>query len=63
MANLVYRGQKEISSAVGINWKNFTYYVNRMDLPVFRIKENGTWLALPEDLKEWLLEQKKKGIK
>lgn len=61
--NLVYRGQEEISRAVGINWKNFSYYVRKKELPVFRIDGKGSWLAMPDDLKEWLHIQRKNNLK
>jgi len=60
--NLVYRGQEEISRAVGINWKNFSYYVKNKKLPVFRIDGKGTWLAMPDDLKKWLLDQRENNL-
>ena len=62
--NLVYRGQKEIAAAVGINWKNFSYYIKKKKnpLPVFRIDGKGTWLAMPKDLEKWLLIEREMSL-
>ena len=56
-SRIVYRGAKEISLAVGINWKEFNLYVKKYGLPAFKIDNRGTWLATPEKLKSWVIKQ------
>jgi hypothetical protein len=59
---MVYRGSKEICAAVGINYKEISFYRDHHDLPVFKItSDNGRrtqWLALPEDLENWVKNQR-----
>lgn len=59
----VYRGIREISTAAGLNWKNFSYFVREKGLPVWQIDGRGTYLATPEDLKQWINEQREKNLK
>lgn len=51
---LVYRGNREICAAVGINWKRMAYYVRELGLPAFKVEPEGQWLARPADLEQWL---------
>lgn len=59
---LVYRGSKNISEQVGINSKQFTYYVKEMGLPAFRIEGSTVWLALYTDLEKWVVSQRDKYL-
>lgn len=60
---IVYRGAKEICGAVGVPWKEIGHYVRDKGLPAFKINGSGTWIALPEDLQEWVREQRNKYLK
>lgn len=60
---LVYRGAREICSAVGINWKEMSTYVKEKHLPAWKIDNKGTWIALPEDLQSWVLQQRNENLK
>jgi hypothetical protein len=60
---LVYRGAKEICSAVGVNWKEITYFVSKKGLPAFKIDNKGSWIALREDLLLWVAEQRNTHLK
>lgn len=62
MKPLVYRGRKEICAAVGISWQNIGFYIEKKALPVFKIDNKGPWLALPEDLEEWIEVQRCKEL-
>jgi hypothetical protein len=59
----VYNGAREICAAVGINWKEITYYVENKQLPAFKIDGKGNWLALPSDLEAWVLKQRNESIR
>lgn len=58
---LVYRGNKEICAAIGLNWKKMAFYVRELKLPAFKVEPEGQWLARPEDLERWL-EDRKNGF-
>lgn len=60
---IVYRGAKEICEAAGVNWKEINYFVSKKGLPAFKIDGKGLWIALPSDLKEWILEQRNQNLK
>ena len=51
-------GAKAIGAAVGVSWKNLRYFVEEKGLPAFRIDNTGRWVALPEDLSRWLVQQR-----
>lgn len=53
MEIIVITGAKAIGSAVGINWKILPQYVKEKGLPAYRIDGQGSWMALPDDLKKW----------
>lgn len=55
---IVYRGAKEICGAVGVPWKEIGHYVRHHKLPAFKINGSGTWVALPDDLAEWVQKQR-----
>ncbi len=57
---LVYRGVKEICAVAGLNYKEMSYYVQELKLPVFKIGRSSQWLATHEDLVRWIEEQKAK---
>ena len=52
--NLVYRGAREICGAVGVPWKEIATFVAEKGLPAWKIDGRGTWLALHDDLAEWI---------
>jgi hypothetical protein len=54
---IVYRGAKEICGAVGVPWKEISTYVKVHGLPAFKLN-GGHWVALPEDLKKWIENQR-----
>ena len=58
---LAYRGAREICAAVGISWKDIAHYVHERGLPAFKI--GGAWVALPDDLREWLQAQRNESVK
>ncbi|XPV77721.1 MAG: hypothetical protein ACNI27_07320 [Desulfovibrio sp.] len=57
---LIYRGAKEICSAVGENRKKITVLVEQEGLPAFKRVGSSQWLLLHEDLMNWLREQRDK---
>ncbi len=59
---LVFRGAKEICGAVGINWKEMTYYVSKKGLPAFKIDGKGSWIARPADLEAWIEKQRNENL-
>lgn len=58
---IVYRGAKAICGAVGVPWKEIATYVREHGLPAFKLN-GGTWIALPDDLAEWIQEQRDKHL-
>jgi len=64
---LVFRGSREICAAVGINYKEITYYVRELNLPAFKICTNGSrktqWIATPDDLEKWINKQRDNHLK
>lgn len=58
---IVYRGAKEICGAVGVPWKEISQYVRQHGLPAFKIN-GGNWIALPDDLCEWIAEQRDRHL-
>ena len=59
---LVFRGAKEICGAVGVNWKEMTYYVSKKGLPAFKIDGKGSWIARPTDLEAWIEKQRNENL-
>lgn len=63
---IVFCGAVEICNAVGVNYKEIVYYVDKLGLPAFKIKSPEgrvtKWLALPEDLERWAREQRDKNL-
>jgi hypothetical protein len=60
---LVYRGSREICSAVGINYKEITHYVRDYGLPAFKINGKTQWLATHDDLDKWIRSQRDTYLK
>jgi hypothetical protein len=59
----IYRGVKAISAAAGINRNQFSYYVRELGLPVWRYEKSTVWMALPEDLVEWIKKIRDENLK
>ena len=55
---MVYRGAQEICAAVGVPWKEICYFVAEKKLPAWKIDGKGNWLALPDDLNRWIIQQR-----
>ena len=60
---IVYRRAKEIAIAVGIGEAEVGRYVEEEGLPAWQRKPKGNWFALPEDLEEWVRDQRDKYLK
>lgn len=58
MERLIYRGAQEISMATGVPFREVPRYVRDHGLPAFKYPGTKRWLALPEDLRDWLAEQR-----
>lgn len=55
---IVYRGAKEICRAVGIPYNEIAAFVTEKGLPAFKIDGRGCWLALHDDLADWIKTQR-----
>lgn len=62
MEEYCLKGAKDICVAVGENPKNMHELVNDHGLPAWKRDVNGTWRALPEDLRRWIREQRDRHI-
>ena len=60
---LVYRGAREICGAVGVPWKELARFVAEKGLPAWRIDGRGMWLALHDDLGEWIKQQRDEHLR
>ena len=60
---MVIKGARAISEAVGINWKRFDYFRREKGLPTWRHDGGGIWLALHEDLENWIRRQRDLNLK
>ena len=58
LPSLVYRGAREVAGAVGINWKAVGKFVEEEGMPAFKM--GGNWVAIPDELEEWLRQQSRK---
>jgi len=56
--DICIKGARAICEAVGENPKHITSLVDELGLPAWRRGGTGSWRALPEDLKRWILEQR-----
>lgn len=58
LSPLVFRGPQEICHACGLNPQKIGTYVSELGMPAFKLA--GNWVALPDDLRDWLREMKHK---
>jgi hypothetical protein len=63
MDSICLKGAKEICQAVGENPKNMHLLVREHGLPAWKRGVNGTWRALPEDLRAWMREQRDRHLR
>lgn len=56
--DICIKGARAICEAVGENPKQINFLVDELGLPAWRRGGTGSWRALPEDLKRWILEQR-----
>jgi hypothetical protein len=56
--DICIKGARAICEAVGENPKQINFLVAELGLPAWRRGGAGSWRALPEDLKRWILEQR-----
>ena len=54
METIVISGAKEIGKAAGVSWQILPWYISEKGLPAWRIDGKGAYLALPDDLREWV---------
>lgn len=62
MENICLKGAREICEAVGENPKCMNELVTVHGLPAWKRGTNGTWRALPDDLRRWVREQRDRNI-
>ena len=63
IGRLVYKGAKEICGAVGLNWREIGFYVTKKGLPAWKIDGRGSWLAIPDDLGQWIIKQRDENLR
>lgn len=56
------KGAKDICDAVGENPKNINELVRVHGLPAWKRDAKGTWRALPDDLRNWIRQQRDRHI-
>jgi len=56
--DICLKGARAICLAVGENPKHINRLVHDCALPAWKRGGTGTWRALPEDLKQWMLTQR-----
>tara|TARA_Y100001978_G_C23698661_1_gene439308 strand:- start:2796 stop:3032 length:237 start_codon:yes stop_codon:yes gene_type:complete len=56
------KGARDICDAVGENPKNIHELVKDHGLPAWKRGAKGTWRALPDDLRQWIREQRDRNI-
>jgi hypothetical protein len=54
---IAIKGTVAIANAVGLNRKEIGRMVKERALPAFKL-DGKTWVALPEDLKDWMRKQR-----
>ncbi|WP_319577653.1 hypothetical protein [uncultured Desulfobacter sp.] len=59
---IVFKGAKEICGAVGVNWREISYFVVKKGLPAFKIDGKGSWIARPDDLERWIQKQRDENL-
>lgn len=62
MDQFCLKGARDICDAVGENPKNINELVKLHGLPAWKRETKGTWRALPDDLKQWLRDQRDRNI-
>lgn len=60
---IVLSGAKEIGAAAGVPWKQLAWYVREKGLPAWKIDGRGNWMALPDDLREWVRRMRDENLK
>jgi hypothetical protein len=61
-AGICVKGARAICEAVGENPKHIVRLVAELGLPAWRRNGTGSWRALPEDLKRWVLAQRNQHL-
>lgn len=61
--SICLRGAKAICTAVGENPKEIVRLVREKGLPAWKRENRGTWRALPEDLSDWLREERNRNLR
>ena len=61
-AGICIKGARAICEAVGENPKQIVRLVAELALPAWRRAGSGSWRALPEDLKRWVLTQRNQHL-
>ena len=59
---LIYKGAKEIGRAIGAGRNEVPRLVDQEGLPAWKESDAGPWKALPEDLRAWLVQRRKKYL-
>jgi hypothetical protein len=59
---IVISGAKEIGKAAGVSWQTLPWYVKNKGLPAWRIDGKGPYLALPDDLREWVRKMRDENL-
>lgn len=62
MNQLAIKGAAAICEAVGQSRKDIGRLVNQKGLPAFKLDGKGNWIALPDDLANWLRAQRDKAL-
>lgn len=61
-SGICVKGARAICEAVGENPKQIVRLVAELVLPAWRRNGNGSWRALPEDLKRWVRAQRNQHL-
>lgn len=62
MNQLAIKGAAAICAAVGQNRKDIGRLVNEKGLPAFKLDGKGNWIALPDDLAQWLRKERDRAL-
>ena len=62
METIVISGAKEIGKAAGVAWNHLPWYISEKGLPAWRIDGKGPYLALPDDLRAWVLRMRDENL-
>lgn len=63
METIVISGAKAIGAAAGVSWQNLPWYVTHKGLPAWKIDGKGNWMALPDDLRAWVVRMRDENLK